>query len=181
MVEHEPVLAEEALAGLAVIRDGCYVDGTYGRGGHSERILACLGPEGRLLALDRDPDAVADGRQRFQNDFRFAIKHADFEDMRGQAEEFFGGRAVLGVLLDLGVSSPQLDCASRGFSFLREGPLDMRMNTAQGMTAAEWIRTVDCDDLARTIRRYGEEPQARRVARFSRPIEASVTAFGGTA
>jgi 16S rRNA (cytosine1402-N4)-methyltransferase len=165
MVEHEPVLAEEALAGLAVIRDGCYVDGTYGRGGHSERILACLGPEGRLLALDRDPDAVADGRQRFQNDFRFAIKHADFEDMRGQAEEFFGGRAVLGVLLDLGVSSPQLDCASRGFSFLREGPLDMRMNTAQGMTAAEWIRTVDCDDLARTIRRYGEEPQARRVAR----------------
>jgi len=165
MGEHEPVLAEEALAGLAVIRDGCYVDGTYGRGGHSERILACLGPEGRLLALDRDPDAVADGRQRFQNDFRFAIKHADFEDMRDHAEEFFGGRAVLGVLLDLGVSSPQLDCASRGFSFLREGPLDMRMNTAHGMTAAEWIRTVDLDELAGTIRRYGEEPQARRVAR----------------
>jgi 16S rRNA (cytosine1402-N4)-methyltransferase len=164
MFEHEPVLAEEALAGLAVRRDGCYVDGTYGRGGHSARILACLGPEGRLLALDKDPAAVADGRQRFRDDFRFAIRHADFEDMREPAEAHFGGRAVLGVLLDTGVSSPQLDCADRGFSFSHDGPLDMRMNTEQGMTAAEWLGRISEADLAGTIRRYGEEPAARRVA-----------------
>jgi 16S rRNA (cytosine1402-N4)-methyltransferase len=165
MVEHEPVLAEEALAGLAVRRDGCYVDGTYGRGGHSARILACLGPEGRLLALDKDPAAVADARQRFRDDFRFAIRHADFEDMRELADAHFGGRAVLGVLLDVGVSSPQLDCADRGFSFSRDGPLDMRMNTDEGPTAAEWLNRISEADLARTIREYGEEPAARRVAR----------------
>jgi len=164
MVEHEPVLAEEALAGLAVRRDGCYVDGTYGRGGHSARILACLGPEGRLLAIDKDPAAVADARQRFRDDFRFAIRHADFEDMRELADTHFGGRAVLGVLLDTGVSSPQLDCADRGFSFSQDGPLDMRMNTDEGWTAAEWLGRVSEADLARTIREYGEEPAARRVA-----------------
>jgi 16S rRNA (cytosine1402-N4)-methyltransferase len=164
MVEHEPVLAEEALAGLAVRRDGCYVDGTYGRGGHSSRILARLGPEGRLLALDKDPAAVADARERFRDDFRFAIRHADFEDMRGHAEAHFGGRAVLGVLLDTGVSSPQLDCADRGFSFTQDGPLDMRMNTDEGRTAAEWLGQVSEADLVQTIRQYGEEPAARRVA-----------------
>jgi len=165
MGNHQPVLATEALAGLAVTRDGCYVDGTYGRGGHSAGILSELGAEGRLLALDKDPDAVADARQRFQNDFRFAIRHAGFEDMRSVARSHFGDRAVLGVLLDLGVSSPQLDSADRGFSFLHDGPLDMRMNTDQGVTAAEWLNSVAEDELARVIRRYGEEPSARRVAR----------------
>jgi 16S rRNA (cytosine1402-N4)-methyltransferase len=165
VVEHEPVLADEALAGLAVRRDGCYVDGTYGRGGHSARILACLGPEGRLLALDKDPAAVADAQQRFRDDFRFAIRHADFEDMRELAGAHFGGRAVLGVLLDTGVSSAQLDRAERGFSFMHDGPLDMRMNIEQGMTAAEWLGRVSEAELASTIRRYGEEPAARRVAR----------------
>jgi 16S rRNA (cytosine1402-N4)-methyltransferase len=165
MVKHQPVLATEALAGLAVIRDGCYVDGTYGRGGHSAGILERLGPEGRLLALDKDPDAVADAKQRFQNDFRFAIRHAGFEDMRGVAMEYFGDRAVLGVLLDLGVSSPQLESAARGFSFRSSGPLDMRMNTDQGMTAAEWLADVGEAELALTLKRYGEEPKARRIAR----------------
>lgn len=165
MGEHEPVLAEEALAGLAVRRDGCYVDGTYGRGGHSAAILAELGPAGGLLALDKDPVAVADARQRFRNDFRFAIRHAGFEDMRGLAESHFGGRAVLGVLLDLGVSSPQLDSADRGFSFVHDGPLDMRMNTEQGVTAAEWVSRAQEAEIARVIREYGEEPAARRVAR----------------
>ena len=123
MGKHQPVLATEALAGLAVIRDGCYVDATYGRGGHSAGILALLGPEGRLLALDKDPDAVADARQRFHDDFRFAIKHADFEDMRGIAEEHFGGRAVLGVLFDIGVSSPQLDRAETKDDILRSATI----------------------------------------------------------
>jgi 16S rRNA (cytosine1402-N4)-methyltransferase len=155
------------------------VDGTYGRGGHSAQILTRLGPEGRLLALDKDPEAVADAQQRFQNDFRFAFKHADFEDMRGLAEEHFGDRAVLGVLLDLGVSSPQLDCANRGFSFQHDGPLDMRMNTSAGTTAAEWLRTVDESELVRVLRFYGEEPHARRIARAlvaarsERPIEST--------
>ncbi|MDX1563383.1 MAG: 16S rRNA (cytosine(1402)-N(4))-methyltransferase RsmH, partial [Gammaproteobacteria bacterium] len=137
---------------------------TYGRGGHSAAILARLGPEGRLLALDKDPEAVADGEQRFHDDQRFAIKHAAYEDMRRFAEHF-GGRPVLGVLLDLGVSSPQLDRADRGFSFAHDGPLDMRMNTDRGPTAAEWLARVDEAELTDVIRRYGEEPQARRVAR----------------
>jgi 16S rRNA (cytosine1402-N4)-methyltransferase len=179
MGKHQPVLLEEALAGLAVKRDGCYVDGTYGRGGHSAEILARLGPDGRLLALDKDPDAVADGERRFRDDFRFAIKHADFEDMRGLADKHFGGRAVLGVLLDLGVSSPQLDRADRGFSFSQDGPLDMRMNTAHGVTAAEWLATVGEAELRDALFRYGEEPQSRRIAaaivreRSSRPIETT--------
>jgi 16S rRNA (cytosine1402-N4)-methyltransferase len=118
-----------------------------------------------LLALDKDPDAVADAKQRFRNDFRFAIKHASFEDMRGIAEAHFGDRAVLGVLLDLGVSSPQLDRADRGFSFSHDGPLDMRMNTAEGVTAAEWINQVAEHELVRVIREYGEEPAARHIAR----------------
>jgi 16S rRNA (cytosine1402-N4)-methyltransferase len=179
MGKHQPVLATEALAGLAVRRDGCYVDGTYGRGGHSAEILRCLGPEGKLLALDKDPDAVADATQRFQDDFRFAIKHADFGDMRSVATEHFGDCAVLGVLLDLGVSSPQLDRAERGFSFLNEGPLDMRMNPGQGVTAADWLATVSERELGWTIKRYGEEPRARRAAhaivaaRGNKPIETT--------
>jgi 16S rRNA (cytosine1402-N4)-methyltransferase len=177
--EHQPVLLTEALAGLAVIKEGCYVDGTYGRGGHSAAILAKLGPEGRLLALDKDPDAVADAKQRFQTDHRFAIRHAGFEDMRDIVAEHFGSRAVLGVLLDLGVSSPQLDCAERGFSFQSEGPLDMRMNPEAGRTAAEWISGVSEADLASVLRRYGEEPRARRIAtaictaRADSPIETT--------
>jgi len=165
MGEHRSVLLSEALDGLAVTRNGCYVDGTYGRGGHSAEILSRLGPEGRLLALDKDPEAVADARQQFQHDFRFAFKHADFEDMRGFAEEHFGTRAVLGVLLDLGVSSPQLDRAERGFSIQHDGPLDMRMNTDTGPSAADWLGAVDEDELVRVLRRYGEEPHARRIAR----------------
>jgi 16S rRNA (cytosine1402-N4)-methyltransferase len=176
MVEHRPVLVTEALAGLAVTRDGCYVDGTYGRGGHSAAILAELSAAGRLLALDKDPDAVADARQRFRDDFRFAIRHAGYEDMLRVAGEELGDRAVLGVLLDLGVSSPQLEDPARGFSFQSRGPLDMRMNANQGMTAAEWLRDVSEADLAGTLRRFGEEPRARRIARAivtaraSRPI-----------
>lgn len=176
MGKHRPVLVTEALAGLAVVQDGCYVDGTYGRGGHSAAILRELGPEGRLLALDQDPDAVADAKQRFQDDFRFAIRHAGFEDMRGVAADHFGDRAVLGVLLDLGVSSPQLERAERGFSFSNPGPLDMRMNPEAGITAGEWLGRVGEADLVRSIRRYGEEPHARRIAaaivkaRRERPI-----------
>jgi 16S rRNA (cytosine1402-N4)-methyltransferase len=154
----------EALEGLALRDDGWYVDATYGRGGHSAEILARLGSQGRLLALDKDPDAVAEGRARFANDARFHLDHAGFEDLRAHAARWLGERALAGVLFDLGVSSPQLDTAERGFSFAHDGPLDMRMNTTVGPTAAEWLATVSQSELAEVLKLYGEEPRARQIA-----------------
>jgi 16S rRNA (cytosine1402-N4)-methyltransferase len=158
------VLLREALEGLALRGDGWYVDATYGRGGHSAEILARLGTHGRLLALDKDPEAVADGERRFAADGRFAIRHAGFEDLRAVAESWLDGRKLDGVLFDLGVSSPQLDQAARGFSFAHDGPLDMRMNTVTGATAAEWLSSVSQTELANVLFRYGEEPRARQIA-----------------
>jgi 16S rRNA (cytosine1402-N4)-methyltransferase len=158
------VLLRQALEGLAVRDDGWYVDATYGRGGHSAEILARLGPGGRLLALDKDPDAVAHGESEFGADARFAIRHAGFEDLRLVAVPWLADRKLDGVLFDLGVSSPQLDQPSRGFSFAHDGPLDMRMNTASGTTAAEWLATVSQTELADVLFRYGEEPRSRQIA-----------------
>jgi 16S rRNA (cytosine1402-N4)-methyltransferase len=161
---HQPVLMREALEGLAIESDGCYVDGTYGRGGHSAGILAQLGEQGSLLALDKDPEAVADGRARFGADPRFAIQHAGFEAFRDHVEPWLAGRSLRGVLLDLGVSSPQLDSPARGFSFAKDGPLDMRMNTEHGPTAAEWLATVGEPELRRVLAEFGEERRARQLA-----------------
>jgi len=158
------VLLREALEGLALRDDGWYVDATYGRGGHSAEILARLGAQGRLLALDKDPEAVADGEERLAGDARFAIRHAGFEDLRDVAAPWLDGRRLDGVLFDLGVSSPQLDRAARGFSFAHDGPLDMRMNTTRGATAAEWLASVSQTELADVLFRYGEEPRARQIA-----------------
>jgi 16S rRNA (cytosine1402-N4)-methyltransferase len=165
MSEHRPVLLAEALEGLAVVPEGSYVDGTYGRGGHCSEILARLGERGRLLALDKDPEAVADGRRRFREDPRFKIEHAGFEDLCAAVRPWLGRRPLLGVLLDLGVSSPQLGAPERGFSFSAEGPLDMRMNPTTGPTAAEWLAAVSERELVRVLKDYGEEPHARRIAR----------------
>lgn len=179
MFEHQPVLVTEALAGLAVVSDGCYVDGTYGRGGHSAAILARLGAGGRLLALDKDPDAVADARRRFGGDSRFSVEHAGFEDLREIVERVFGASRLAGLLLDLGVSSPQLATPARGFSFSEDGPLDMRMNPTTGPTAAEWLAAIDERSLARVLGEYGEEPRARRIAaaivaeRAKRPVRST--------
>ena len=171
--EHVPVLADEALDGLAVAAGGRYVDATYGRGGHSGRVLERLGPAGRLLAVDRDPDAVADARRRHGDDPRFGIVRADFAalgdvlgDVPGDASDGWGDwhGTLDGLLLDLGVSSPQLDVAERGFGFSRDGALDMRMDPDSGSSAAEWLATVDEDELATVIREYGEERHARRIA-----------------
>jgi 16S rRNA (cytosine1402-N4)-methyltransferase len=161
---HQPVMLREALEGLALRNDGWYVDATYGRGGHSAEILARLGSHGRLLALDKDPDAVAHGRATFGADPRFAIRHAGFEELDEQAAAWLDGHPLHGVLLDLGVSSPQLDRPERGFSFAHDGPLDMRMNTAVGATAAEWLATISQGELTNVLRRYGEEPRARPIA-----------------
>lgn len=159
---HRPVLLEEALAALDVRPDGTYVDATFGRGGHSRAILACLGPSGRLLALDRDPEAVRHG-QRWQ-DQRFRIAHAAFSALK-QTAYAHGIFAVDGVLFDLGVSSPQLDTPERGFSFRQDAPLDMRMDPSRGPTAAEWLNDADEEEIARVVREYGEERFARSVAR----------------
>ena len=153
------------LEGLAVRRDGRYVDGTYGRGGHSAAILGLLGPSGRLLALDKDPVAVRHGRESIeQTDGRFAIQHGGFEDLGRYVGPWLGDEPLNGVLLDLGVSSPQLDEAARGFSFSKDGPLDMRLNPNKGRPAAAWLADVSVSELTRVLRRYGEEPRARAIA-----------------
>jgi len=164
MSEHQPVLLAEVLEGLALVDDGWYVDGTYGRGGHSTEILARIGGRGRLLALDKDPDAVADGRRRFAADSRFTIEHAGFENFLAVVEPWLGQHALAGVVLDLGVSSPQLDEPGRGFSFSRDGPLDMRMDLTSGQTAASWLASVSEDELVSVLRSYGEERYARAIA-----------------
>ncbi|MDH5479394.1 MAG: 16S rRNA (cytosine(1402)-N(4))-methyltransferase RsmH [Nitrosomonas sp.] len=159
---HITVLLQEAVDALAIKPNGIYVDGTFGRGGHSRLILSRLGENGRLIAFDKDPVAVEAGRAI--KDERFCIEHGDFSQMQRllQAKEICH---VDGVLLDLGVSSPQLEEASRGFSFRSDGPLDMRMDTSRGQTAAEWIALASEIHLQKVIRDYGEERFARQIAR----------------
>jgi 16S rRNA (cytosine1402-N4)-methyltransferase len=160
--EHVPVLLEEAVAALSIRADGTYVDATFGRGGHARRILAALGPAGRLVALDRDPaaqvaaDAIADPR--------FAFRRAWFSEMPQVLAEL-GVERVDGVLLDLGVSSPQIDDPTRGFSLRADGPLDMRMDPTRGESAAEFIARADVRELTEVIRDYGEERFAQSIAR----------------
>jgi 16S rRNA (cytosine1402-N4)-methyltransferase len=161
---HVPVLLHEALEGLMIKPDGCYIDATFGRGGHSAALLAQLGPQGRLLAFDHDPVAITYGRERFADDQRFSLKHGSFTELETIGRENLSGD-IDGILFDLGVSSPQLDDASRGFSFTNDGPLDMRMNPSAGISAAEWIATVDEITLAHVIWAFGEERFSRRIAR----------------
>jgi 16S rRNA (cytosine1402-N4)-methyltransferase len=159
---HATVLLNEAVAALQVKPDGIYVDGTFGRGGHSRLILEQLGEQGRLIALDKDLAAIEAGRAI--NDSRFTLVHRGFEQLAQVLQELGVGK-VDGVLLDLGVSSPQLDDEQRGFSFRFDAPLDMRMDTSGGQTAAEWLATVEEKELAEVIRDYGEERFARQIAR----------------
>ena len=159
---HVTVLLEEAVAALDIRPDGVYVDATFGRGGHSRAILARLGSEGRLIALDRDPAALAAGEE--WKDARFSLIHTAFSGL-GEAVRQQGFDQVDGVLFDLGVSSPQLDEGERGFSFRFDAPLDMRMDTSQGMTAAQWLNQAEEKEIAQVVRDYGEERFARQVAR----------------
>lgn len=162
---HVPVLAEETIEWLAIRPDGIYVDATYGRGGHSALILRRLGPGGRLLACDRDPDAEADAYRRWQGEGRFEFVRSAFSLLTERLSERGLGGRVDGLLFDLGVSSPQLDEPARGFGFSREGPLDMRMDPGQGETAAAWINRIPERELADVIFRLGEERYSRRIAR----------------
>lgn len=163
---HRPVLLEEVMGGLEVQPNGMYVDATFGRGGHSFSILQRLGPNGRLMALDKDPLAVAVGKSDpFSNDPRFRIVHSAFTDLEKVVQNCGWYGQVNGVLLDLGVSSPQLDEARRGFSFTKDGPLDMRMNP-EGRDAATWINQADEAEICWVLREYGEERYAKRIASY---------------
>ena len=161
---HQSVLLSEALESLNIHPSGNYIDATFGRGGHSRAILQQLNEDGRLIALDQDPEAVAFARQQFADEPRFKIEHCNFNQVADVIEQYGLKGSIDGVLMDLGVSSPQLDDATRGFSFLRSGPLDMRMDTSQGETARQWLARVKPDDLIRVLKKYGEEKFARRIA-----------------
>ena len=161
-LQHRTVLLREAVAALAVKPSGTYLDGTFGRGGHSRAILEQLGPDGRLLALDRDPQAVAAAREI--SDSRFAVAHRCFGELAAAAAQA-GVGPVDGLLLDIGVSSPQLDAGERGFSFRFDAPLDMRMDTTQGETAAEFLALADIREITEVIRDYGEERFAFQIAK----------------
>lgn len=161
--KHTTVLLDEAVNGLNIRPDGIYIDGTFGRGGHSRLILSQLGEEGRLLAIDRDPQAIAVAKTI--DDPRFSIIHGPFSALGEYVAERDLIGKIDGILLDLGVSSPQLDDAERGFSFMRDGPLDMRMDPTRGQSAAEWLQTAEEADIAWVLKTYGEERFAKRIAR----------------
>jgi len=175
--EHAPVLVEESLAALALEADGYYVDATFGRGGHTARILEALGGAGRVLAIDRDPEAIASGRRRFADEMRLALEHASFAQLGELVPAYAHGRPCRGVLFDLGVSSPQLDDAARGFSFRADGPLDMRMDPTRGAPVSAWLARASLDEVREVISALGEERFARRIAqaivdaRRTRPLE----------
>lgn len=163
--QHETVLLHEAVAALAVNAAGVYVDGTYGRGGHSAQILSRLGVDGRLIVTDKDPVAVEHARLRYANDPRVSVWHGSFRDFPAALAAAGVTGKVDGLLLDLGVSSPQLDEAERGFSFMREGRLDMRMDTSSGQSAAQWLGQAEEAAIADVLWRYGEERFSRQIAR----------------
>jgi len=159
---HVPVLYGEALDGLNVRPDGRYLDGTFGRGGHARGVLERLGPQGRLLVMDKDPEAIAVAQANFGGDSRVGIRHGSFAELAAWDETREG---LDGVLLDLGVSSPQIDTAQRGFSFMQDGPLDMRMDFSSGQSAAQFLAQAPEAEIADVLWNYGEERMSRRIAR----------------
>lgn len=163
---HIPVLKQEVIAALNIKKQGVYLDATLGRAGHAGAICSLLGEQGRLIAIDRDPQAVKAGKEVFADDSRVKILHGRFADMDSLLQDAGLPDKLDGILLDLGVSSPQLDDAERGFSFMRDGELDMRMDTTQGMNAREWLAEVEETELANVIFRLGEERFSRRIARL---------------
>jgi 16S rRNA (cytosine1402-N4)-methyltransferase len=162
--EHTPVLVDAAMVALAVRAGGYYIDATFGRGGHAARLLALLGPGGRLLAIDRDPAAIESGRRRFGADPRLTLLPGDFAELAALARPYVPPRGVDGVLFDLGVSSPQLDDPARGFSFRQDGPLDMRMDPTRGQPVSAWLAQAARPEIRDVIARYGEERFAARIA-----------------
>lgn len=161
-VLHLPVMFLQVMEGLRVVEDGTYLDGTFGRGGHARGVLQRLGPGGRLLLMDKDPEAIAAAEREFGTDPRVAIRRGSFTDL---AHWEAAATGLDGILFDLGVSSPQLDVAERGFSFGKDGPLDMRMDPDSGQSAAQWLANASEHDIADVLWTYGEERMSRRIAR----------------
>lgn len=179
--EHTSVLLNESITALNIQADGVYADCTFGRGGHSQAILNCLSEQGRLLAFDRDPAVLQeDVYKQLENDTRFNFNSSAFDELETTFRGMGLAQQVNGILFDLGVSSPQLDNAARGFSFMRDGKLDMRMDTREGMSAAEWIESADETEIANVLYEYGEERHSRRLAkaivniRQETPIETTL-------
>lgn len=162
---HETVLMQEAVEALMVIENGVYIDATFGRGGHSRAILERLGDDGRLIVFDKDPEAISVAKEIQQTDTRLEIAHAPFSQIEEWTEARGLAGSIDGILFDLGVSSPQLDEAERGFSFLRDGPLDMRMDPGIGQSAAQWINSAKEKEIADVLYQFGEERHSRRMAR----------------
>jgi 16S rRNA (cytosine1402-N4)-methyltransferase len=177
---HQSVLLEESVDSLITDANGIYIDGTFGRGGHSRAILQKLGKNAKLIAFDKDPQAITNGLELSQKDSRFTIEHASFATMQQLIEALGYHGMVDGVLLDLGVSSPQLDQADRGFSFIHDGPLDMRMDSSKGQSAAHFVNTAKEAELIRILKDYGEERFSRRIAaaivrrRADKPFERTL-------
>ncbi len=163
--EHYSVLLEESMNALNIQQDGYYIDGTFGRGGHATAILEKLNEDGKLLVVDKDPDAIHHAEKIFKDDSRVSIKHGSFKALKEYAQELNWIGKVNGVLLDLGVSSPQLDNAERGFSFKADGLLDMRMDTTSGLSAAQWLEKASEQEIAKVLKEFGEERFAKRIAR----------------
>lgn len=162
---HQSVLLHESVEALITDVNGFYVDGTFGRGGHSREVLLRLSDDAQLMAVDKDEQAIAEADKQFSDEKRFSIRHGSFSQLNQWLVEIEKLGKVNGILLDLGVSSPQLDEAHRGFSFMQDGPLDMRMNRTKGETAAEWINSASQEDIARVLKEYGEERFSKRIAR----------------
>ncbi len=163
--QHKPVLLAEVLEALSIIENGIYIDCTFGRGGHTRAMLEQLGDQGRLIAIDRDPEAIRTARVLESEDKRFSIEQGPFSILKEVADRHGVTGQVNGILFDLGVSSPQIDEAERGFSFMREGPLDMRMDPDQGISAAEWLASAGEREMVEVFSKYGEERYAKRIAR----------------
>jgi len=163
--QHQAVLLEEAVSSLKIKGDGNYLDATFGRGGHSRAIMTRLTEQGRLFTLDKDPQAVAAGLEEWAGEPRFSIVQGSFAEMDRMVREWHIERNLDGILLDLGVSSPQLDDPERGFSFAKEGPLDMRMDPTKGVSAADWLAETPEREMSRAFWEFGEERYARRIAR----------------
>jgi 16S rRNA (cytosine1402-N4)-methyltransferase len=162
--KHQPVLLAESIQQLHLQPNGIYVDATFGRGGHSRAILAQLNPSGRLISIDRDPQAIAVAQALAAQDSRCSVFHADFAQLANLIQDLNLTGKINGLLFDLGVSSPQLEQCERGFSFMRDGPLDMRMDNSQGQTASAWLNNVSLTELTKVLKDYGEERYAKRIA-----------------
>lgn len=179
-MHHEPVMVNECIEGLAIKPSGYYIDATYGRGGHSQNILCQLNADGRLLVIDQDPEAIEDAENKFKNNDQVTIQHSSFSYLQNIVKEHDWLKKVNGILIDLGVSSPQLDNSERGFSFQHDGPLDMRMDPSSGIPASEWIASAEEKEIIHVLKFYGEERFAKRIAaaivreRAIKPIATTV-------